>query len=298
MDKLNCMRAFVAVVEAGSFSGAARGMGVSKALVSKQVGQLEENLAVRLLHRTTRRVTTTSSGQAYFEQCRPLLAEFDELDAAVQSNNANPRGALRVTAPVSFAELHLMSAVSAFSRRFPEVTVNLDLTDRFVDLVEERVDVAIRIGSLSDSSLVARKLGGTSMLVCASPDYLADRDAPTHPEQLAEHACVVDSNYPGGTRWTLGTGKNAVATEVTTRILVNSARAARELVLAGHGIGYLPSFAVADDIARGRLKRLLADCPSGPLGIFAVYPHRKHLSAKIRLFIDTAIEHCKATHFD
>jgi DNA-binding transcriptional LysR family regulator len=291
MDKLACMRAFVAVVEAGGFSQAARRIGVSKGLVSRQVGQLEENLGVRLLHRTTRRVSATSSGQSYFEQCRPLLAELNELDAAVQSGNASPSGELRVTAPLSFAELHLMSTVSAFSRRFPEVRLHLDLTDRFVDLVEERIDLAIRIGRLRESSLVARKLGSMSMLVCASPDYLGEYGQPGQPDQLAEHACVVDSNYPGGTRWTLGSGENSITTEITAGILVNSARAARELILRGHGIAYLPSFAVADDIAQGRLRHLLPEYPSEPIGIYAVYQHRKHLSAKIRSFIDTAIEH-------
>jgi DNA-binding transcriptional LysR family regulator len=258
MDKLACMRAFVAVVEAGGFSQAARRIGVSKGLVSRQVGQLEENLGVRLLHRTTRRVSATSSGQSYFEQCRPLLAELNELDAAVQSGNASPSGELRVTAPLSFAELHLMSTVSAFSRRFPEVRLHLDLTDRFV---------------------------------CASPDYLGEYGQPGQPDQLAEHACVVDSNYPGGTRWTLGSGENSITTEITAGILVNSARAARELILRGHGIAYLPSFAVADDIAQGRLRHLLPEYPSEPIGIYAVYQHRKHLSSKIRSFIDTAIEH-------
>jgi DNA-binding transcriptional LysR family regulator len=288
------MRTFVTVVEAEGFSEAARRLGVSKALISKQISQLEEHLDVRLLHRTTRRISATSTGQAYFEQCRPLLAELDDLDDAVQSNNTNPKGELRVTAPASFAELHLMSVVSDFSKRFPEVTLNVDLTDRYVDLVEERIDVAIRIGTLTDSSLVARKLGNVSMLVCASPGFLAQHGEPTLPHQLADYACVVDSNYSGGTHWTLGKGDNIVTTEVHTRLVVNSARAARELVIAGHGIGLLPSFVVFTDIAQGSLKYLLTDYPCEPFGIYAVYPHRKHLSAKVRLFIDTAVEHCNA----
>lgn len=294
MDKFSCMQAFVAVVEAEGFSEAARRLGVSKALISKQIGQLEDHLDVRLLHRTTRQVRATSVGQAYYEQSRLLLAELDELEDAVQTNTANPKGELRVTAPITFAELHLMPVVSDFSRDFPEVKLNIVLTDRFVDLVEERIDVAIRIGTLTDSSMVARKLGDTTMLVCASPAFLAQYGEPTLPQQLANYACVVDSNYPGGTHWTLGLGEHSITTEVPTRIAVNSARAARELVLTGHGIGLLPSFVVADDIANGKLKRLLSDFPSEALGIFAVYPHRKHLAAKVRLFIDAAIEHCNA----
>jgi DNA-binding transcriptional LysR family regulator len=294
MDKLACMQAFVAVVEAEGFSEAARRLGVSKALISKQVSQLEDHLDVRLLHRTTRQVRATSVGQAYFEQSRLLLAELDDLDDAVQTNNANPKGELRVTAPITFAELHLMPVVSEFSRRFPEVKLNVVLTDRYVDLVEERIDVAIRVGTLTDSSLVARKLGDTSMVVCASTEFLVQHGEPTLPQQLADYACIVDSNYTGGTHWTLGIGEHAVTTEVTTRIMVNSARAARDLVLTGHGIGFLPSFVVADDIANGSLKRLLPDFPSEALGIYAIYPHRKHLAAKVRLFIDAAIEYCNA----
>ena len=293
MDKLACMRAFVTVVEGGGFSEAARRRGVSKALISKQVGDLEESLGLRLLHRTTRKVTPTSSGQAYFEQSRLLLAEFDELEAAMRFAGANPGGVLHVAAPVTFAEMHLMPVVSRYCGRYPEVTVKLDLTDRFVDLVEERIDVAIRIGELGDSSLVARRLGEVAMELCASVDYLEAHGEVAEPLQLAEHRCVLDSNYPGGNRWTLGSGDRLVTVEVEPRLIVNSARAGRELVLAGHGIAFLPSFAIADDINKGRLQRLLPDYASEPIGIYAVYPHRKHLSAKIRLFIDEMIESFK-----
>lgn len=286
MDKLACMRAFVTVVEGGGFSEAARRMGVSKALISKQVGQLEENLDLRLLHRTTRKVTPTSSGQAYFDQCRPLLAEFDELDSAMRLSSTSPAGELHVAAPVTFAEMHLMPVVSRYSSSYPDVTVKLDLTDRFVDLVEERIDVAIRIGELSDSSLVARKLGEVSMQLCASAEYLAEHGEPVAPGQLADHRCVLDSNYPGGNSWKLGGGDNPVSIEVKPHLIVNSARAGRELVRAGHGIGFLPSFAIADDITKGRIQRLLPEYASEPIGIYAVYQHRKHLSAKIRLFIE------------
>lgn len=293
MDKLGCMRAFVAVVEAGGFSEAARRMDVSKAMISKQVAKLETDLGVRLLHRTTRRVNATSTGRAYFAQCQPLLAELDELDAAIHANTAEPKGELRVAAPISFAELHLMRPVSDFSHRYPEVRLNLILSDRFVDLVDERIDVAIRIGDLEDSSLVARKLGTTSLLACAAPAYLEGHGEPTNPQQLADHLCVVDSNHPTGTRLTLRDGDNDITIDVPAKVVVNSARAARELALLGAGICYLPSFAIADDIAQGRLRRLLSDHKSTPLGIYAVYPHRRHLSAKVRLFIEHLAEHCK-----
>jgi len=291
MDKLACMRAFVNVVEAGGFSEAARRMGVSKAMVSKQISQLEENLDVRLLHRSTRRVSATSTGQAYFERCRPLLNEFDELDQAMQFNNSNPRGELRIEAPVTFSELHLMSVISAFSRRYPEIKLNIDLTDHVVDLIEERIDVAIRIGALADSSLVARKLGDISMIVCATPAFLRKHGEPSRPQQLSDYECVVDSNYPGGKQWTLGSGKKTSTVEVNPSLTVNSARAARELVLAGHGICLLPSFIVSEDLRKGKLKRLFANYSCEPVGFYAVYPNRKHLSSKVRLFIDATTEH-------
>ena len=294
MDKLACMNAFVTVVEAGGFSEAARRLGVSKALISKQVSQLEESLDVRLLHRTTRRVSATSTGQAYFERCRPLLKEFDELDDAMQFDNSNPTGQLRIEAPVTFAELHLISVISAFSRRYPDITLNIDLTDHIVDLVEERIDVGIRIGALPDSSLVARKLGDITMLVCATPAFLRKHGEPTRPQQLSNYECVVDSNYPGGRQWTLGIGKKTCSVEVTPSLTVNSARAARELVLAGHGISLLPSFVVTEDLRKGKLLRLFSNYCCEPVGFYAVYPHRKHLSAKVRLFIDTAVEHFKS----
>jgi len=194
-----------------------------------------------------------------------------------------------VAAPVTFAEMHLMPVVSQYARRYPDVTVKLDLTDRFVDLVEERVDVAVRVGELGDSSLVARKLGEVSMQLCASVEYIEAHGAPLEPGHLSDHACVLDSNYPGGNRWTLGRGDGRITTDVNPRLIVNSARAGRDLVLANHGIGYLPSFAIADDISQGRMQCLLPDLASEPIGIYAVYQHRKHLSAKIRLFIDEMI---------
>lgn len=291
MDKLSSLRAFVAVVETGGFSSAARQLGVSKAQVSKQIAQLEESLGVRLLHRTTRRVTATSSGQAYFEQCQPLLLELDELDSVVQSKNATPSGELRITAPISFAELRLMPVVAEYSERYPDVQLRLNLTDKFVDLIEERIDVAIRIGRLEDSTLVASKLGATSMQVCATPAYLTGNGMPTEPTQLSQHDCVVDSNYPGKADWLLGSDDQAMTVKVSSKIQVNSARAARELVLAHRGIGYLPSFAINDDIKAGRLIHLFPKYATAPLGIYAVYTHRRHLSAKVRLFVEMIKSH-------
>lgn len=288
MDQLGCMRAFADVVECGGFSRAAERRGTSKALVSKQVAQLESALGIRLLHRTTRRVSPTTSGQAYYERCRLLLQEFDELDASIRSTHTTPSGLLRVNAPTSFAELHLMPVVARFSERYPDITLEMSLSDRFVDLVDEGIDVAIRIADLPDSSLVARRLSEISLQLCAAPDYLEHHGVPANPEELAHHRCVLDTNYAGGTHWRIGAGEHTVA--VTPALRVGSARAARELVLDGRGIGVLPSFVVADDIARGRLIELFPDLPKEHHGVFALYTHRKHLSAKVQFFIEALTE--------
>lgn len=285
MDRLTCMRAFVAVVESGGFTQAARRIGHSKALISKYVGQLETALDIRLLHRTTRRVTTTTLGQAYYERCRVLLEDLDDLEASVQSQQTRPRGVLKINAPISFAEICLTPILAEYSRRYPDVTMALDMTDRFVDLVEEGVDLAIRIGDLTDSSLVARRLGSTSMIPCASPAYLAQFGEPNTPGELSQHQCVIDTNNPSRGHWWIGSEEEGVRVPVDGPIKLNSARAVRELVVSGQGIGLLPSFVVAKDIQNGTLRKLFSDSDTESFGIYALYTHRKQISAKVRLFI-------------
>ena len=293
MDKLSCMRAFVCVVESGGFSPAARRLSVSKALISKQIGQLEESLGTRLLHRTTRRVSPTSSGQAYFEQCRSLLKELDELDASVQSSDSALQGEIRISAPVTFAEMHLIPIISLYSKQNPEVKIHLDLTDRFVNLVEERIDLAIRIGELEDSSLVTRRIGEIQMTLCASPSYLKKHKVAESIEALTEHQCIIDTNNPAGRNWSFISADKTQTIKVADHIQVNNARAASELVLSGNGIGFLPSFVVGAKIQNGELVRILHNYSSRPIGIYAVYLHRKHLSPKVRRLIDLLIESFK-----
>lgn len=290
MDKLACLQTFVTVVESGGFSETARRLDVSKALISKQVAQLEDALGVRLLHRTTRRVSPTSSGQAYYEQCRPLLDEMNELDASIQSSDRALQGELRISAPTTFAEMHLLPIVSLYSKQHPDVTVKLDLTDRFVNLVEERIDLAIRIGSLDESSLVSRRLGRIQMKLCVSPGYGEAHGLPDSVEALLQHPCIVDSNNPDGNQWNLVSENDAITVAVKERFTVNNARAARDLVLGGNGIGLLPSFAVDENLKRGELVHVLDSYSYTPIGIFAVYLHRKHLSPKVRAVMDLLIE--------
>jgi DNA-binding transcriptional LysR family regulator len=290
MDKLNCMRAFVSVVESGGFSESARRLGVSKALISKQINQLEESLNVRLLHRTTRKVSPTSSGQAYFEQCRPILNDLDELDAFLQASDASLKGEIRIAAPITYAEMHLIPIISLYARQNPEVTIKLDLTDRFVNLVEERIDLAIRIGDLEESSLVSRRIGEIRMLLCASPAYLQQYGAPGSIQALAEHHCVLDSNYPEGNHWHLVSGDTVQSVRIHDQIQVNNARAASDLVIDGSGIGYLPSFVVEENIQQGKLVQVLENYSSSAIAINAVYLHRKHLSPKVRRLMDLFID--------
>lgn len=286
MDKLDCMRAFIAVVEAESFTQAAASMQISKALVSKYVGALEASLGVRLLNRTTRRMSVTDSGKAYYGRCISVLQDIDEIEAALRSEHSQPEGVLRINAPVSFSELTLMPILADFTQRYPNVTVKLDLADRFVDLIEEGVDLAIRIGALPDSSLVVRKLSEMRMYLCASPAYLANAGIPSTLSSLQMHNCIFDSNYKHKDKWIFGQGEHQVTVPILSKINVNSARAVNELLLNNQGIGLLPSFVVEKDIEDGNLIRLLPDYEPEPTGVYALYPHRKHLSAKVRLFID------------
>lgn len=295
MDKLSCLQAFVTVVESGGFSATARRLDVSKALISKQVAQLEDALGVRLLHRTTRRVSPTSSGQAYYEQCRPLLDELNELDASIQSSDKSLQGELRISAPTTFAEMHLLPIISLYSKQSPEVTVKLDLTDRFVNLVEERIDLAIRIGSLDESSLVSRRIGETRMQLCVSPEYGKTHGLPKSLQELSQHPCIGDSNYPDGNQWCLVSKHETHVVSVNERITVNNARAARDLVVAGNGIAFLPSFAVEGHFRRGELVHVLERYTSAPIGIYAVYLHRKHLSPKVRTLMDLLIDAFKTS---
>lgn len=291
MDKISCMRAFVAVVEANGFSSAARKSTMTKALLSKYVAQLENSLDTRLLQRTTRHVSTTEIGRAYYERCVPLLDELDELESSVQEIHAAPTGELRISAPISFAELYLIDLISKFSVEYPKIRINMMLTDRTVDIVEEGVDLALRIGNLSDSNLIARQLASIHTVACASPDYLKKYGEPKIPEELSEHKCIVDSNFSENARWSFTKAEKQFSIPINFSHYVNSAIAAKELAIRDNGITLSPIFAVGNDIKAGRLKVILKQHNIETFGLYAVYSHRKHLSTKVRLFIDMAKEH-------
>lgn len=290
MDTIDGMKTFVAVVTEGSFTAAANQTEMSTALVSKYISQLEDRLGVRLLNRTTRSLTLTEVGSAYFDRCKKLLEQFDELEATVQNRDTKPQGTLIVSAPITFGVLHLSEAIGEFIDAYPEVNIDLRLTDRLVNLVEEGVDVAIRISELVDSTLIARRLAPTRIVVCATPDYLEKRGHPLHPDDLLEHCCIVDRNFRNGSNWKFQENGKEKYVSVDGRIIVNNAESVRKIVLADSGIALIPSFVIGQDIKQGRLKILLPEYEGSNLGLYAIYAHNKYLAAKVRVFVDFCIQ--------
>ncbi|MEI2386567.1 LysR family transcriptional regulator [Breoghania sp. JC706] len=287
MDQLTRMRCFIQVVDAGGFSAAAREMGRSKALVSKYVGELEDELGVRLLNRTTRQISTTEAGQAYYREASDILQRIDDLQEAMQDAHQHARGLLRVSASRAFGDHDLSRAVMAFLAENPDISVDLKLEDRFVDLVEEGFDVAIRLTELSDSSLIARKLAPFRQVTVAAPELISINGRPEEPGDLADMSFVVDTNYRFRSNLVFrDTEGGRLSVAVKGRVEVNSAEAARQAALAGLGFARIPLFMVRDDIAAGRLVRVLEDYESEDAAIWVVYPHRKHLSGKVRAFVD------------
>ena len=286
MDTIDGMRTFVAVVSDGAFSRAAERLNMSPQLVSKYVAQLESRLGARLLNRSTRRISITEVGQAYYERCVDVLAEIDEMEDAVGDATTAARGTLRINAPMTFGTLHLSTAIAEYQRGQPGVSIDLTLDDRVVDIVSEGFDVAIRIGRLRESSLVARKLAPVRLVVCASPDYLDARGVPDSPSDLQDHECLRYSLSSHSDRWQFKEGGETHEVQVHGSFLANNGDAIRLAALAGRGIALQPTFIVGEDIRAGRLQLVLRDYEVDPMGIYAVYAHRKYLSGKVRTFVD------------
>jgi DNA-binding transcriptional LysR family regulator len=287
------MAVFAKVVDTASFAEAARHFGMSPAMVSKHVRTLEERLGVRLLNRTTRRVGATEVGQNYYERCLRILSELDDAERAAGDAQAAPRGLLRVTAPVSFSFRHLAPAIADYLSAYPDVSIDLNLNDHYVDLVAERFDVAIRVGHLADSSLMSRKLCSVAMMVCASPAYLEKNGAPREPGDLTKHNCLIYTYATQQTAWRFAdrNGEEYVV-RVNGRFLANNGDALRALAVKGAGLVFAPDFIVEDDLQAGRLVRLLPEFATGETPVHAVYPHSKFLSAKTRTFIDFLAARC------
>lgn len=291
MDRLDTMEAFVRVADSQSFSEAARRLRLSKSVVSRQVSALEAQLGARLFHRTTRSLSLTEIGQAYYAHCSRILAEIEEANLSISSLQAEARGKLRVNAPMSFGILHLAPLLPAFLDRNPQVDVDMAMNDRFISLVEEGFDVAVRIGKLEDSTLIARQLAPARRAVCASPAYLERHGSPQTPDDVAAHNCLCYSNLATTDEWNFCTPDNRRwPVEVRGRLRVNNGDTLRQAALAGLGLAMLPTFIVGRDLQSGTLVSVLADYVPQTTAIFAVYPHNRHLSPKVRAFVDFLVE--------
>lgn len=289
MNELGQLEVFVRVVADGGFTAAAASLGVSKSFVSRQLGALEDRLGARLLNRTTRKLTLTDIGTVFYERCRRILDELTDAQGAVTSMQSAPRGILRLALPMSFGITHVAPEIARFLDRHPELSVDVDLSDRRVDLLGEGFDLAIRIGALSDSSMIARKLATSCVVLVASPAYLAAHGRPSEPEAIRTHACLHYAYSPTGHSWRLENGERAVTVAGEGRVTANNGDALRELAIAGQGIARLPDFIVNASLADGRLEHVLPGW--GESGaIWAVYPHSRHLSAKVRLFVEFLAE--------
>lgn len=291
MDKFQEMASFVAVVEAGSFVGAAEAIGLSKAAVSRHVAELEQRLGARLLHRTTRRLSLTDDGQLFFARAKEMLAAVDETESEISSRSGEPGGMLRINAPLSFGIMHLAPLWGRFAQLYPKVSLDIELSDRVVDLVEEGYDLAVRITNLANSQLVSRQLAMTRMVACASPEYLAQHGTPAHPSDLARHEVISYSYFAARNEWTFTAADGGqVAVRTHARIHANNGDTCRALALEHQGVILQPDFIVADDLRRGALVELLPAWRTLTLGIHAVYPSRKHLPIKTRRLVDFLVE--------
>lgn len=295
MNRLSDIEVLIHVVEHGSYTAAARELGISKSYASKQIRALEERLGVRLLHRTTRTVSPTDAGRVFVQRCAAVIEELEEAERAVTALQDSPRGTLRMTAPVSFGTRYVAPSLARFMVAYPELHVVLDLSDRSVDLVDEGYDLAIRIGNLGDSSLIAKRLAPVRAFVVASPDYYEQAGPIEHPDDLRNHPCMVYSLHPSPTSWSfIPRGKPAeepVRVRVEPRLTSNNGDALLDAVLAGNGIAALPDFFVGEMLRDGRLVSILQDWDTmSGAGLWALYPPGRFLAAKVRLLLDHLAE--------
>lgn len=290
MDKFQEMRAFAAVVDAGSFVRAADTLALSKTAVSRLVGDLEARLSTRLLHRTTRRLSLTPEGEVFHERCRQLLDGVEEAEAELTAHAGQVVGQLRINVPVTFGLLHLAPLWPAFMALHPKVVLDVTLADRLVDLVDEGYDLAVRIARLQTSSLVSRQITSTRLVLCATPEYLRRHGTPTHPIDLAQHAIISYTLLATGDQWELNGPHGAVSVKVVPRMRTNSGDTCCAAALQHQGVVLQPSFLVGAHLASGALVEILPQYRSLELGVYAVYPTRKHLTPKVRALIDFLVD--------
>ena len=292
MDKFREMQAFVAVAESGSFVNAADVLETSKAAVSRYIAQLEERLGVRLMQRTTRRQSLTDEGNAFLAHCKEMLALILDAEEEIQNKRKHPTGLVRISAPLTFGILHLAPLWGKFTAMYPQVRLEISLSDRVVDLVDEGFDLAVRVARLPSSTLISRKLASTSLVVCASPKYLRGKVKPKHPNDLKNHSVISYSYLATGDEWVFNAPDDSGEIRVKTqpKIRTNNGDTCRSAALAHQGIILQPTFIVRPDLQRGDLVALLPQFKSIELGIYAVYPSRKLVSPRIRAMVDFLVK--------
>ncbi|WP_395607814.1 LysR family transcriptional regulator [Pseudomonas sp. B22129] len=285
MNPFEDMRLFCQVMESGSFTAAAEQLGLSKQFVRRRLIQLEDRLGVRLLNRSTRRLDVTPLGQSYYESALRLLGDVEQVEQGIAGQNSEPRGTIRLSAPLSFAMAHLGCLLPLFLQRHPHVSVEVDLSDRPVDLIGEGYDLVLRIGTLEDSTLIARRIASVQRVYCASPDYLALRGTPLKPEDLADHDCL-PYGHGRQVQWRFQIKGKLQSVNVSGRMRVNNGELLRDTAIAGLGVTYLPTFIVADALKDGRLVTVLEDFAPEALTLSAVYPQHRQSSRPVQALVE------------
>ena len=289
-DLLDGVAVFVGVINTGSFTAAAEALGHSTSYVSKTVSRLEKRLGSRLLNRTTRTISLTDVGKSYFERCNQIIIDAENAERSISQLQDTPRGLLRVNAPVSFGSIYLLDHLSKFMNNFPEITLEVEFNDRMIDVVAEGYDVVIRAGQIPDSNLVARKFTTSKSIVVGSPDYFKKNGRPETANELEHHACLAYSLIPNPTLWEFIKDGNRTAVKITPRLMCNNAAVEVAMAVNGVGIGRIPLFCCEQELAKGELEIILDDYEQPEIGVYAVFPHRQYLTAKVRAFVDFLVE--------
>ncbi|MEH2511345.1 DNA-binding transcriptional LysR family regulator [Nitrobacteraceae bacterium AZCC 1564] len=291
MDRLAVMATFVKIVETGSLSAAARAIPTSLTSVSRQVAMLEDRLGTQLLRRTTRSLALTEDGRLFYDHAKTILGEWEDMEFALSSGRAEPTGRLHISAPVLMGKMMLAPMLPPFLARHPSVAIDLLLIDRTINLVEDNIHIAIRVGRLPDSQFVARKLGDVHMVLCAAPDYLSRRGTPQTPDELSHHDCLVFSEAPGAAEWSFQFASNRKTVPVSGRFSANNLETLVSAAISGVGIARVPSWQITGDIAAGRLQRILTTYERPPAPVHMIFQHTKLSSPKIRAFLDYLTTH-------
>ena len=294
MDRLESMSVLVAAVEAGSLSGAARSLGTPLATVSRKVSELEAHLKTRLLTRSSRRLTLTDAGRAYVAACRRILEEISDAERAASGEYRAPKGELVITAPIVFGRLHVLPVVIEFLRAYEEVDIRLALADHVVNILEDRIDVAVRIGDLPDSSLIASRIGTIRRVICGSPAYFAEQGTPQTPHELGTHDCITFQGQSSPDAWMFTSGQTEISVPIHSRLVVNTAEAAIDAAAAGSGIARVLSYQIENALRAGSLATILRDYEPEPIPVSLVHLGQGLLPAKLRAFLDFATARLKA----